>query len=68
MYNIVMKRETKKLLVDATALIALIAMFVLAVLFSGFIMRMGVAIESDMPSMQEHPYAIENCSANSFQD
>jgi hypothetical protein len=63
-----MKRKTKKLLVDAAALITITAMFILAVLFSGFIMRMGAAIESEMPSMQEHPYEIENCSADSFQE
>jgi len=63
-----MKRKTKKLLVDAAALIAITVVFFLVVLVSGFIMRIGAAIESEMPSMQEHPYAIESCSADSFQE
>lgn len=49
-----MKNKTKKLIIDTIALLLLCGMFIACVVLSGYIMRLGVAIESDMPSMSEN--------------
>ena len=48
-----MKVKTKERIITAIAAIAFIAVFIATIMVSTFIMRAGVAIESEMPSMQK---------------